>query len=164
MPSVANNNPEYHWPQLQTSLRDHAQMKRQTAETRKEAYGKAFKVTEPLDPAVRKNGFVKCKLSSTKKAGIISNQKASCATAWLAANHGNDFADAGHAWTGLLTKPQLILACPFHQMPEDLLLKVSHTYRAYVSAGTTYEATNLQVFKSWCSGHRLSLSYSPAEE
>ncbi|CAE7660841.1 unnamed protein product [Symbiodinium sp. KB8] len=100
MPSIMNNNPEYHWPQLETTLRDHAAMKRESAEGKKEAYGKAFKVSEPLDPSVRRNGFVKCKLSSTKKAGIISNQKASCAAAWLAANRENDFAEAGQAWTG----------------------------------------------------------------
>ena len=109
MPSIMNNNPEYHWPQLETTLRDHAAMKRESAEGKKEAYGKAFKVSEPLDPSVRRNGFVKCKLSSTKKAGIISNQKASCAAAWLAANRENDFAEAGQAWTGLLTKLPLII-------------------------------------------------------
>ena len=157
MPSISNNNPEYHWPQLETTLRDHAAMNRESPAMKKDAYGKAFKVSEPLDPAVRRDGFVKCKLSSTKKAGIISNQKASCAAAWLAANHTNDFADAGQAWTGLLTKRQLTLASPFHnpQAPkartyvenEPVVVYSYICYRAHVSARTTTKPQPSPVFK-----------------
>ncbi|CAE7252162.1 unnamed protein product, partial [Symbiodinium microadriaticum] len=100
LPSIANSNPEYHWPQLETSLREHASVRKKTPEQQKACYGKAFKVSEKLDEAVRRDGFIKCKLGSTKKAGIISNQKASAATAWVVANQHNDFADAALAWTG----------------------------------------------------------------
>ncbi|CAE7678218.1 unnamed protein product [Symbiodinium sp. CCMP2592] len=130
MPSTANNNAEYHWPQLETSLREHASMKKKTPQQQQACYGKAFKVGEPLDATVRREGFVKCKLSSTKKAGIISNQKASAATAWVAANHHNDFADAANAWTGCF----FTLGCLYqNSRSKDVVLCLG--FREYAALG-----------------------------
>ena len=99
MPSIANNQADYLWPQLETTLQEHAAFRNTMVRDKQQAHGKAFKINEALDPAVRK-GFVKCKLKATKKAGTVSNQKASAATAWLSANHAADFANASMAWTG----------------------------------------------------------------
>lgn len=66
--------------------------------------GKAFKGDSiPLPISVRKS-FVNMRLSMSRKAGTISNQKSAAATAWITLNAASDFRayDMAWTWTGYL--------------------------------------------------------------
>ena len=91
------------WPQLETTLKDHldsvVRLKKLVSDS-----GKAFRSTDgPLDKSLR-DMLVDMKLDSVKKAGCISNQRASACVAWLLQHSTSGFRGADMAWTGALTE------------------------------------------------------------
>lgn len=98
MPSLRPDD-LFGWPQLDTELGDHEQLKKSMLDS-----GKSFKSTDAPLPDFISKALKDKKLSSFRKAGTISKQKSSASTAWFLHHASSDFASAAKCWAGFLNQ------------------------------------------------------------
>lgn len=92
---------------MKTTLEDHvgemAEKKSTQAKATAAMFGKSFRVdSEPLPQRI-KDGILESMTNAKneiKKAGTLSNQRSTAASAWLLNNERTHFQSATMAWTG----------------------------------------------------------------
>jgi len=88
------------WPQVTTTLSDHVAPDAHVSGVLKDS-GKYFKPSLHPLPKELKQRLVEMKLEHCKKAGTISNQRATAATAWVLMHASSNFSTVSMAWTGV---------------------------------------------------------------